>query len=126
MESNDKIVGHVGHKPLSIISDELDKLRERGIVIVDESNINEIKNQFEPEPILYSKQPYIPEILLASPYGKTQQEKDKTRINNIEESINNYLVLNNSTIEKEIILIKNKQSKLSKREREYILERYEI
>ena len=61
MESNDKIVGHVGHKPLSIISDELDKLRERGIVIVDEDKINEINKQFEPEYLTYSKLPDVPE-----------------------------------------------------------------
>jgi len=83
------------------------------------------KEQFETPPILYTN-PYaeLPNANLVSLHGKTNEEKLQTRIQNIEESIAKHTKKTNSSWTKEYELILNKQSKLTKREREYIIEKY--
>jgi hypothetical protein len=80
------------------------------------------KEQFEAPPIPYIN-PYtkLQEVVLASLHGKTKEEKLQTRIQNIEESIEKHIKETDSSWTREYELIRNKQSKLSKREREYLV-----
>lgn len=74
------------------------------------------------EPIHYVN-PYkdLTQTRIISSQGKTSEEIQETRHNNIVESIKNHMKKNGTSWEQEIELVQNKQSKLSKRERNYLL-----